>query len=231
MNIDTKLEKDTVLFTKFENQRSKGTIIKVLKKLNINTVRDLIEFDQDKLYEKSKNIYIAMAYIFRNTYLGEKFPYDYILDKEYNFRDDLAACIRDLHKLGVIRDERNGYVYLNMCMANYDKETFTMDFVLRNYYSARKDLAKYYVEYMNKRNIEKQEQEIERIGIINLERIHTLEIEINTINQVLSDLDNAINTSSSSTISLINFRKQLEVELMHKRNQLSQLRGTSRTRR
>ena len=228
MDINTKLEDDTVLFGKFENVKSKAKTIQVLHTLNINTVNDLMTFDYDNFYDKSKKVYTAIAYIFRHEYLGEELPFNDILDRKYKFSDNLAQIAKDLHTLGVVRDVKNALIYLSLCMANYTKSTVSMEYVLENYYAPRKDIARYYTKYIKKQNYLKQEQARQVLHDRNLEKLNRLQIEIETLNQVFSDLNYAININPSP--ALINFRTTIEVQLKDKQNQLNALNGKEYTR-
>lgn len=229
MNVKTRIKDDKVLIKGLENKRSLGKMLKTFDTLKIKTVQDLMNTDPCVFTDISRDKYTAIAYIFRNKYLGEEFQYDYILDKVYPFSDGLYDLACDLHTLGVVRKAKDSLAYLCFCTTNYSKQEISMEFVLNNYYYSRNDLAKYYINYMNERKNGAVSLSVDRKIDPNILESYRLQAEIETLYQVFDSLNFAIDCNPSP--ALINFRNTIDIQIKDKQNQYSALEGTEYTRK
>lgn len=238
MDINTRLEDDLVLFAKYKNTISRGKIIQSFNRLGIYTVNDLINTNPNLFSDKSKDQFIAIANIFRYEYEGKPFAFEYIFNKIYDLEDDIIELAKDIKTLGIVKDYKYVPDRLNECLVNYASKHISMDYVLGLCYYNARDLANYYVDYIEKtrgkeRSVKTKIMNIEQPVIIpnndvNLVSANTLEIEIKTLNNVLNDLKLKIENKPS--LDLFQLKQQLEITIIEKQNQLNALRGKDYTR-
>ena len=240
MDINTKLEDDKVLFTKYANTHSRGKIIQSLNRVGIFTVGDLINANSEVFTEKSRDQFTAIAAIFKHEYLGEPFAYEYIFNKIYDLNNDMVELSRDIKTLGIVKDYRYVPEHLKNCLENFQSNVVTMEYVLGLCYYDRRDLANYYVDvYQYSHNNKSKKgnnfkfQSGNKMVVIpkfssSVKKANDLTVEINIINKIIDDLDFRIDQNPNR--HLFDFRNYLEITLKDKQNQLNQLKGLSRKR-
>lgn len=219
-----KLEDDPVLFIRFKNSISRGKMIQSFNRLNIYTVEDLMNADTSKFTDIYKKIYTAIIYILRYAYLGEPFKYDYILRKTYKTVDQLPECAKDLEKLGIVKNSKLALInFADFDISN--RKEISMEELLSKYYLNRKDLADFYVRYINYM----KRIDDETVEVNYLYTISNKEIELQTLNNVIEQLNKEIDRTYN--IALINFRTSLEVQAKDKQNELNLLYTKTYSRR
>ena len=239
MEINTKLENDTVLFTKYANAHSRGKIIQSLNRVGIKTVEDLINASPSKFTDQSRDQFVAIAAILRHEYLGEPFIYEYIFNKIYDLNNDIIELAKDIKTLGVVKDYRYVPEHLKDCLENFQSNVVTMEYVLGLCYYDRRDLANYYIdvyksENKNTNGVNKFKfQSGNKMVVIpefssSVKKANDLTVEINMINKIIDDLNLRIDQNPNR--HLFDFRNYLEITLKDKQNQLNQLKGIERKR-
>lgn len=240
MEINTKLENDTVLFTKYANTHSRGKIIQSLNRLGFFTVSDLINANPEVFTEQSRDQFTAIAAIFKHEYLGEPFAYEYIFNKIYDLNNDMVELSRDIKTLGIVKDYRYVPEHLKDCLENFQSNVVTMEYVLGLCYYDRRDLANYYVDVYQYSHSNKSKKENNfkfqsgnKMVVIpefssSVKKANNLIVEINTITNIMNDLDLRIEQSPNK--HLFEFRTYLDITLKDKQNQLNQLKGFDRKR-
>lgn len=221
MNVNTILEKDTVVFKQFTNTISRGKLIQSLNNRNIFTVKDLIASSDEQFTDLYRNIYVAIRNIYKYEYLGDDASYDAILDKTYNLETQFHECVNDLTELGIIKKNKSAYV--NFASFTIDKNVYkiSMKDIITKFYASRNDIAKYYVSYLNNR--------FEGAKTDAVSDVARLEIEIDTLKKVFNSLNFSIDLNPSP--ALINFRNTIEVQIKDLNNKLNSLLGNDYTRK
>lgn len=126
MNIKTRLENDTVLYS-YLDSKTRNTTFRHINALGIYTIEDLINMDISDFPGASIKTYCAVQQVFKCAYLGEDLTYDEIIRKEYTVNyAGYSEASKDLSLIGI-----NGYApnKINVVLGEYGFDKKTVDSV------------------------------------------------------------------------------------------------------
>lgn len=209
MDIKTRLEDDVVLFSTISSPQSRAQTLKTLNSIGIYTIEDFINYKVSDYPATSRNVYCAMAHIFRNAYLGKDLIYDVILEKEYNKdQQGFQECASDIIRIGLSKNnKRNLAYYLENEFRNSDD--FSMESLIRSNaefnYNSGPDIRRYYIKYMDDKKKVQQPEEQENISNISNNDaaiLTTLKIQVQTLIAMKEDLEKQIDVLQSKISTL-----------------------------
>ena len=200
MDVNTKLRNDKFLFPdELENDSKKsnatGIMVAALNKRGIETVNDLIHYDQTKFNSLNAHYLSALIQILKYKYLGEELVSDVIFEYKYSRSSkDKKKLARDLRRLGFGR----GIEELEARAQRFMDETpeFTMEDVLKSdnrYMRTMKlfgnaDFRGFYLEYIN----EKRKKEMQERTLPPQDVMSALKQQLESLVLLRADLDKQI---------------------------------------
>ena len=167
MNIKTRLEDDTVLYSYLDN-KSRNTTFRHINALGVYTIEDFLNMDISDFPGASIKTYFAVQQVFKCAYLNEELPYEQVIRKEYaiDYAGYLEAS-KDLSLIGITGYKPNK---INSILSNdgFDKKTtdsVSMETILKAVIEYKENkgikgcLARFYINHIHgqKKNSTKKE--------------------------------------------------------------------------
>lgn len=172
MNIKTRLEDDTVLYSYLDN-KSRNTTFRHINALGVYTIEDLLNMDVSDFPSTSIKTYFAVQQVFKCAYLGEELPYEEAIRKEYAVNyDGYVEASKNLSLIGITCYNPNK---INIILSKYgfDKNTadsVSMETILNAAIEFRENkgikgcLAKFYINHIHGKNKNSTKKELNSIN-------------------------------------------------------------------
>lgn len=199
MDINTKLRDDKFLFPEeVENKKSNasGIMVTALNKRGIESINDLINYDQTQFNRFNAHYLSALIQILRYKYLGEPLVNDVLLESKYTHSSkDTKRLAKDLRRLGFGRELQELEARVQRFMEAAPAE-FTMEYVLKsnNRYIrtmrlfGNANFIGFYLEYIEEKK--KKEQTEENTPIKNV--LEGLKLQLEELGKIRDGIDTQI---------------------------------------
>lgn len=209
MDINTKIENDSVLFKNMVNSNSKGQFLRYFGQIGVSTVEDFLKINECDYPKQSRYVYLAMSHIFRHAYLNQELVYDVILEKTYNNEEEkrYEIAIDDIYRLGLVKLDVPKRALVKKLKEAVTEHSFSMRNILEDnpgniINDSTYCIRNYYIKYMKlKEELEinnfKKNQKIYEFIAKNenndeIDSLNELKMQLQILNSLSKKLDQQI---------------------------------------
>lgn len=200
MDINTKIENDSVLFENMVNLYSKGQFLKYFKQIGVSTVEDFLKINECDYPKQSRYIYLAMSHIFRHAYLNQELVYDVILEKIYSDEEErYENAINDMYRLGLVKLDVSKKVLVKKLKTALPEHKFSMyNMLVKNPGNIIRDntscIKDYYIKYMKLKEELEIKQFKENENDSEIYSLNEMKIQLQILNDLSKKLSKSIET-------------------------------------
>lgn len=200
MDINTKIENDSVLFENMVNLYSKGQFLKYFKQIGVSTVEDFLKINECDYPKQSRYIYLAMSHIFRHAYLNQELVYDVILEKIYSDEEErYENAINDIYRLGLVKLDVSKKALAKKLKTALPEHKFSMyNILVKNPGNIIRDntscIKDYYIKYMKLKEELEIKQFKENENDSEIYSLNEMKIQLQILNDLSKKLSESIET-------------------------------------
>ena len=199
MDINTKLREDPFLFPKEVDNKKRnasGIIVTALNKKGIESIKDLITYDQTKFNRFHAHYFNALIQILRYKYLNEELVNDILLESKYTHSlKDINRLANNLRRLGFGRSLQELEERVQRFMEDAPSK-FTMEDVLKSNNRfirtmnllGNADFKGFYLEYIEKKRQKEKEEE----NYLSKDILKDLKLQLEKKKKKRNDIDKEI---------------------------------------